>query len=72
MAIDLYKLLKEMTEKGASDLHLGAGAVPHLRIDERLVEVGKEKLNIDSAKELIYSALTNEQEAKFEIGRAHV
>lgn len=66
MAVDLYKLLKEMTEKGASDLHLGAETVPHLRIDERLAEVGKEKLNIDSAKELIYSILTNEQKAKFE------
>lgn len=66
MAVDLYKLLKEMTEKGASDLHLGVESVPHLRIDERLVEVGKEKLKADAAKELIYSVLTNEQKAKFE------
>ncbi len=63
---DLYKLLKEMVEKGASDLHLGTGTVPHLRINERLVEVGKEALNANSSKDLIYSILTNEQKAKFE------
>lgn len=67
MAIDLYKLLKEMTEKGASDLHLGVGSVPHLRIDERLVEVeSKEELKPNSAKQVIYSILTDEQKAKFE------
>lgn len=63
---DLYKLLKEMVDKGASDLHLGAGTVPHLRINERLVAVGKEALTANSSKDLIYSILTNEQKAKFE------
>jgi len=63
---DLHKLLKEMVVKGASDLHLGAGAMPHLRINERLVVAGKETLTSDSSKDLIYSILTNEQKAKFE------
>jgi len=66
MAMDLYQLLKEMIAKNASDLHLGVGCVPHLRIDERLEGIGKSALNASSAKDLIYSVLTNEQRAKFE------
>ncbi len=66
MAIDLHDLLKEMVEKGASDLHLGAGAVPHLRIHERLVALEKKELDANSSKDLIYSILTNEQKARFE------
>ncbi|MBU4149996.1 MAG: type IV pilus twitching motility protein PilT [Candidatus Omnitrophica bacterium] len=55
-----------MVEKGASDLHLGVGTAPHLRVDERLDSVGKDKLDANSAKDLIYSILTNEQKAHFE------
>ncbi len=66
MATDLHQLLKEMVRRGASDLHLGAGTVPHLRIHERLVGLGKDELDENSAKELIYSVLTNEQKARFE------
>lgn len=69
MAADLHKLLKEMVKEGASDLHIGAGAVPHLRIHERLVEAGKEKLDENSSKDLVYSILTNEQKARFERDR---
>lgn len=66
MAIDLYDLLKEMFKVGASDLHLGVGSVPHLRTHERLMAVGKQTLNEASAKNLIYSVLTDEQKARFE------
>ena len=66
MAGDLHELLKEMVKRDASDLHLGVGTVPHLRVNERLEGVGKEALNATSAKNLIYSILTNEQQARFE------
>lgn len=66
MAIDLNKLLEEMVKKGASDLHLGVGTVPHMRIDERLVEADKQVLDAHVAKDVIYSILTNEQKARFE------
>ncbi|MFH1853868.1 MAG: type IV pilus twitching motility protein PilT [Candidatus Omnitrophota bacterium] len=64
--MDLNQLLKEMVEKGASDLHLGVGTAPHLRVDERLNAAAKDVLDADSAKDLIYSMLTNEQKARFE------
>lgn len=66
MVIDLHDLLKEMTKRNASDLHLGAGCAPHIRVDERLVPIGKETLDANSSKDLIYSILTNEQKARFE------
>ncbi len=69
MPADLHRLLKEMIKEGASDLHLGAGTVPHLRIYERIVEAGKEKLDENSSKDLVYSILTNEQKARFERDR---
>ena len=66
MAIEINDLLKEMVKQGASDLHLGVGAVPHLRVDGRLANVGTEELRANTSKDLIYSILTNEQKARFE------
>ncbi len=69
MALDLHDLLNEMVKRGASDLHLGAGSVPHLRINERLLGFGKDPLDSNCVKDVIYSVLTNEQKAKFERDR---
>ncbi len=66
MAMTLKQLLEEMVKKGASDLHLGVDTVPHLRVDERLVDIGKTALDADTAKDLIYSILTKEQISRFE------
>jgi twitching motility protein PilT len=66
MTIDFSYLLKEMIKQRASDLHLGVGSVPHLRVDGKLVGIGTEKLDATSSKDLIYSILTNEQKARFE------
>ncbi|MFH1782664.1 MAG: PilT/PilU family type 4a pilus ATPase [Candidatus Omnitrophota bacterium] len=66
MALNINALLKETVERGSSDLHLGADAKPHIRIDEKLVEIGDEVLTSESCKTLVYSFLTNEHKAKFE------
>lgn len=66
MARDLSQLLREAVQKGASDLHLGAGTVPHMRLDGALMPVDKEILDTGLAKGLVYSILTDEQKAKFE------
>jgi len=66
MAIDFNDLLKEMIRQGASDLHMGVGVVPHLRISGKLVDVGKDALDANTSKNLIYSVLTNEHKARFE------
>lgn len=66
MAVDLSQLLKEMVRQEASDLHIGVGSAPRIRVNERLLTVGKEELNANASKDLIYSILTNEQKARFE------
>jgi len=66
MARDLSVLLKDAVQKGASDLHLGAGAAPHIRLDGKLVPLDGEALDGAAAKVLIYSILTDEQIDRFE------
>ena len=66
MIKDLGQLLKEAVQKGASDLHLGAGTMPHMRLDGGLVPADNTVLDGVSAKNLVYSILTDEQKGKFE------
>lgn len=68
MAKDLSQLLKYAVQEGASDLHLGAGAVPHMRLDGSLVPVDMDSVTLDGAsvKNLVCSILTDEQKDKLE------
>ncbi|MFA6321022.1 MAG: type IV pilus twitching motility protein PilT [Candidatus Omnitrophota bacterium] len=66
MAYDIDKYIKIMVAKEASDLHISAGSPVHMRIDEILMPVDDDVLTSDSAKELIYSILNNEQKERFE------
>lgn len=69
MEMDIGSLLKDMVKKGASDLHLGVGAVPHMRIHERLVPIEAEVLTQAAVKDLIYSMLTHDHKARLERDR---
>lgn len=60
------QLLRLVAEKGGSDLHIGADSPALIRVDERLQKAGPEPLSDETAKELIYSMLSNEQVKKFE------
>ena len=64
--IDMQSLLKLTVEKGASDLHITAGAAPQLRIDEKLVKADEEILTPERSKELVYSLLGPEAVKRFE------
>lgn len=64
--VTMEKLLKQMVEKGASDLHITSGTVPQLRIDEKLVKEGEEVLTAQRTKELTYSLLNQEVKERFE------
>ncbi len=66
MAKDLSQLLRDVVQKGASDLHLSAGTVPHMRLDGSLMSVGSAALDDVSIKSLIYSILTDEQKGRLE------
>jgi twitching motility protein PilT len=67
MTYRMEELLKTMTDEGASDLHLGVGLPPYLRIDEKLVPIRKEALSTEQIKELSYSMLDAKQRERFEL-----
>lgn len=65
----LIELLKTMVAKGASDLHLGAGTPPVLRIDGRLQPLSTESLSAEQVKVCCYEMLSQEQIARLERDR---
>src|SRR4051812_41016001 len=66
MAVTLQALLKAMTEKDASDLHITAGSPPRLRIDGELVRLQTEPLTPVDTKTLCYSVMNDAQKLRFE------
>lgn len=67
MAVTIKELLEKMVESDATDLHLSAGAVPTLRISQRLVPMKQfPKLTGNDTRLLLYNMLTETQKKKFE------
>jgi len=64
--INLHQLLKAMVEKGASDMHITAGAPPLLRIDGEVIPLKLPPLTPVDTKHLCYSIMTEEQKIHFE------
>lgn len=66
--IELEKLLMEVVERKASDLHITVGERPKLRIDGRLVNSRCEDvLTPKDTQQLAYSFLNEKQKKQFEI-----
>lgn len=59
--MEIDKLLKNMVEHGASDLHLKAGRPPLLRISGELVPTEFERLTPEDIKFLMYEIMNSEQ-----------
>jgi len=65
--IDFAKLLLEVVDRRASDLHLTAGAAPMVRVRGRLAPVdGYPTLTPTDTREIIYSILSNDQRQRLE------
>ena len=64
--LTLPALLKAMTDKGASDLHITVASAPRLRIDGDLVALQTEKLTATETKTLCYSVMNDAQKLRFE------
>ena len=62
----LHDLLKEMMDKGASDLHITTGTPPVMRLHGQVVPAGMQPLTPAETKSLAYSILTEAQKQKFE------
>ncbi|MBX3132118.1 MAG: type IV pilus twitching motility protein PilT [Gemmatimonadaceae bacterium] len=66
--LNLRVLLEELLERGASDLHITAGARPMLRIDGDIVPSRQEVvLQPKDTLQLAYSVLTENQKKRFEM-----
>ena len=65
----IIDLLRITLEKKASDLHLTAGAPPHLRIDGELAPLPLPRFAPPDIKGLIYSMMSEQQIKVFELNR---
>jgi len=69
MAASLQELLSAMVERGASDLHLSCGTYPRIRLHGNLEPMEEfESLTPSDTSRLIYSVLTEAQQAHFDAG----
>ena len=64
--MELDRLLKFMTDKGASDLHLKPTRPPLLRISGRLMPIEAQPLKPDDLASMLLKILTPPQKAKLE------
>ncbi len=64
--MELDRLLKLMTDKGASDLHLKPTRPPLLRISGRLLPLEAEPLTMDKLNEMLLGILSPRQKSKLE------
>ena len=64
--ISIRKLLEEMVQRDASDLHITVGSPPQLRIDGNLVRTAHDMITPEMSKKLAYSLMTEKQKQQFE------
>jgi len=64
--VELVDLLHEMIESRASDLHIIPGVPPMLRLDGEISPTNRPVLTPEETRRLIYSAMTDNQKARFE------
>jgi twitching motility protein PilT len=64
--MNLHEMLKEMFERGASDLHLTVGVPPMLRLHGQISPLGDVPLAPAETKSLAYSVLSDAQKRQFE------
>lgn len=63
---NLHDMLKELIERGGSDLHITTNSPPQIRVDGKLVALDMPPLNPIETKQLCYSVLTDSQKHRFE------
>lgn len=66
-SIHIEDILRGAVKLGASDIHIGSGRPPLLRVNGRLAPVkGAPRLSVDDVKEIAYSMMNEGQREKFE------
>jgi twitching motility protein PilT len=64
--VNLHQLLKELVDRGGSDLHITTNSPPQIRIDGQLKPMDLPPLSAVETRQLCYSVLTEAQKHKFE------
>ncbi len=64
--LDMNVLLREMIERGASDLHITVGSPPQFRIDGSLIKMDAQSLTEEDTRRLCFSILDEKQIQRFE------
>jgi twitching motility protein PilT len=64
--LNFHQLLKELVERGGSDLHITINTPPQIRVDGHLTPLELPVLTGTDTKQLCYSILTEQQKHKFE------
>lgn len=62
---DIHKLLEIVVRRGASDLHLAAGAPPVLRLDGEISPMDRVPLSGEEVQSLLFEILSEKQKKKF-------
>ncbi len=64
--IHIDDLLRDMIERGSSDLHICVGVPPIIRVDGQLLPLNYEKFNPMQTQRMLYDILSDEQIQRFE------
>jgi twitching motility protein PilT len=65
-SFDFADAVIQVVERGASDLHLTAGASPMIRVHGKLIALDYPPLSPQEVRETVYSILTNDQRQRLE------
>lgn len=63
--MDFYALLKLMVDKGASDLFITEGMPPSIKVNGKVIPVGKTKLTGETSLELVESIMNDKQRVEY-------
>ncbi len=66
MSVRIHELLTFAVKIGASDIHVGAGEIPAMRVDGEIKRLDLAPLGPDDAKRLAYSVMSEKQKTEFE------
>ncbi len=63
--MDFYALLKLMVDNGASDLFITEGMAPSIKVNGKVIPVGKTKLTGETSLELVESIMNDKQRVEY-------
>lgn len=65
VAFSIHDLLKNMIDRGASDLHIRGNSEVRLRVDGELTSISQRKISPDEAEKYLGEVLTEEEQVRF-------